>query len=67
MLDYLPYVIHTYSHLKRASRWTLLQSWLEIRVDNIKETKAYIKVRTKLGHAVVQVFTEVREFKGRSD
>ena len=34
------------------------------RVENIKEFKADIIVRTKLGHLVKQIFTEVGEVYG---
>ena len=34
------------------------------RVENIEEIRAYIKVRTKLGHSVKQIFTELGEVYG---
>ena len=34
------------------------------RVENIKEITAYIKVRTKLGYSVKQIFTDLGEVYG---
>lgn len=34
------------------------------RVENVEEIRAYIKVRTKLGHSVKQIFTELGEVYG---
>ena len=33
-------------------------------IENIEEIRAYIKVRTKLGHSVKQIFTELEEVYG---
>lgn len=33
-------------------------------VENTEEIRAYIKVRTKLGHSVVQIFTKLGKFMG---
>ena len=32
------------------------------RVENIEEIRAYIKVRTKLGHSAMQIFFELKKF-----
>ena len=40
---------------------TTVVKMVEKRVENIEEIRAYIKVRTKLCHSVIQIFTELGE------